>query len=131
MSKEVGLERTGVSYVRVPPGKESFIYHSHRFEEEWIYVLSGTGIAELDGDEVLVGPGDFLGFPTPSIAHHLRNHGHEDLVYLMGGESREFEVAEYPRHRKRMVRCGPDVRIYDLDSGVPFDEVDPGELDDL
>jgi uncharacterized cupin superfamily protein len=31
--------------VSVPPGKESFVYYSHQREEEWIYVLSGRGIA--------------------------------------------------------------------------------------
>ena len=30
----VGLSRVGVNRVRVPAGKESFIYHSHHREEE-------------------------------------------------------------------------------------------------
>jgi hypothetical protein len=33
----------------------------------------------------LVGPGDFLGFPTPSVAHHLRNPFTEDFVYPPAG----------------------------------------------
>ena len=45
LSSLVGLSRVGVSRVSVPPGKESFVYHSHQREEEWIYVLSGRGIA--------------------------------------------------------------------------------------
>ncbi|MGH9891065.1 MAG: cupin domain-containing protein [bacterium] len=57
----------------VPGGKESFTYHSHHREEEWIYILSGQAIAEIDGAEYEVGPGDFMAFPTPSVAHHLRN----------------------------------------------------------
>jgi len=47
----VGLQRTGVSVARMPPGKESFVYHSHHREEEWVYILSGRGIAEIDGEE--------------------------------------------------------------------------------
>ena len=43
-------------------------------------------VAEIDGGEHEVGPGDFMGFPTPSLGHHLRNPFDEDLVYLMGGE---------------------------------------------
>lgn len=31
-----GLARTGVSIIRVPPGKESFAYHAHHREEEWV-----------------------------------------------------------------------------------------------
>src|SRR5919108_4652226 len=64
ISRMVGLRRTGVSLVRVPPGKESFVYHSHHREEEWIYIISGRGIAEIDGDEFQVGAGDFMGFST-------------------------------------------------------------------
>lgn len=73
LSRLVGLGRTAVNLVRVPPGKESYVYHSHETEEEWIYLLSGRAIAEIDGGEYEVGPGDFMGFPTPSVAHHLCN----------------------------------------------------------
>src|SRR5215468_11991082 len=104
LSRAVGMKRAGVSLARIPPAKESFVYHSHQFEEEWIYVLAGKGIAEIDGADYEVGPGDFIGFPTPSVAHHLRNPGPDDLVYLMGGENREYEVADFPRLGKRMLR---------------------------
>ena len=33
LSTLVGLSRTGVSLVRIPAGKESFVYHSHHREE--------------------------------------------------------------------------------------------------
>src|SRR5581483_4436321 len=82
-----GLKKVGINLLRVAPGKESFIYHAHYYEEEWIYILSGRGIAEIDGEEHEVGPGDFMGFPTPGVAHLLRNPFDADLVYLMGGEA--------------------------------------------
>ena len=44
----IGLARTGVNLARLAPGKESFVYHSHLLEEEWIYVLSGRGIEVAD-----------------------------------------------------------------------------------
>lgn len=116
LSRATGLRRTGVGHVRLPPGKESFAYHSHRFEEEWIYVLEGRGIALIDDIEYEVGPGDFMAFPTPSVAHLMRNPGPGDLVYLMGGEHREFEVAEFPHLRKRMVRIGTEVQVYDFEA---------------
>ncbi|MDT8449551.1 MAG: cupin domain-containing protein [Wenzhouxiangellaceae bacterium] len=120
LSRLGGLERTGVSIVRIPGGKESFTYHLHHREEEWIYILSGSGIAEIDGVEHEVGPGDFMAFPAPSVAHHLRNSFDEELVYLMGGENRDCEIADFPRLGKRMVRLKDEVAIYDLESGVPF-----------
>ena len=127
LSAAVGLERTGVSLARIAPGKESFVYHSHEREEEWLFILAGTATAEIDGGEYEVGPGDFMGFATPSVAHHLRNTGEEDLVYLMGGERRDAEVATFPRLGKRMVRTGEKVEIYDLASARPFGPLDPDE----
>jgi uncharacterized cupin superfamily protein len=120
MSKAAGLQRAGVSLVRIPSGHESFVYHSHQREEEWIYIVSGRAIAEIDDKQYEMGPGDFVAFPVPSVAHHLRNPFAEDLVYLMGGERHDAEIADFPRHGKRMVRFGGDVTIYDLDAGRPF-----------
>src|SRR5262245_31335123 len=51
LSDGTGLERIGLHWIRVPAGKESFVYHRHRTEEEFIYILSGRGIAEIDGEE--------------------------------------------------------------------------------
>ena len=107
----VGLQRVGILIGRVPPGKESFVYHSHQHEEEFIYVLSGRGVAEIGDAEVEVGPGDFMGFTTPSVGHHLRNPFAVDLVYLMGGEHRDVDVADFPRLRKRLIRNRSDLQV--------------------
>lgn len=120
LARSLGLKRTGVNFMRVPPGKESYVYHAHRFEEEWMYILCGSAIALIDGAEYPVGPGDFIGFPAPSVAHLLRNTGSEDLVYLAGGEHREFEVAEFPTLGRRMVRMGEQLDIYEVDDAQPF-----------
>jgi uncharacterized cupin superfamily protein len=120
LSSLVGLSRVGVSRVRVPPGKESFAYHSHYREEEWIYVLSGRGVAEIGDEEYEIGPNDFVGFAAPQVAHHLRNPYEEDLVYLVGGEVLDVDVADFPRLGKRMVRRGQDVEIYDVSDAKEF-----------
>ena len=120
LARSVGLKRTGVNFIRVPAGKESFVYHSHRYEEEWMYVLAGSGVAFIDDQEFPIAAGDFMGFPTPSVAHLLRNTGTEDLVYLAGGENREFDVAEFPTLNKRMVRMGQQVDVYDADDAKGF-----------
>jgi uncharacterized cupin superfamily protein len=117
LSEQVGLKRLGFHLLRIAPGKESFIFHSHQSEEEFVYILSGRGIAELGDESVEVGPGDFMGFPTPSVAHHLRNPFQEDLVYISGGERREMEVADFPRLGKRLVRVGMQMTLYDVSAG--------------
>lgn len=111
----VGLERLGIHIMRIPPGKESFLFHVHHTEEEFIYVLSGRGIAEIGDEEHEVGPGDFMGFPTPSVGHHLRNPFDEDVVYLAGGERRISEIADFPRVGKRVVRVGMSFSVYGIE----------------
>ena len=113
LALSVGLKRTGVNFIRVPAGKEAFVYHSHRHEEEWIFVLSGRALATIDGADYEVAAGDFIGYPAPSVAHLMRNPGPEDLVYLSGGEHLDFDVAEFPTLGKRMIRSGKQVDIFD------------------
>ena len=55
LARSVGLKRTGVNFIRVPAGKESYVYHSHQYEEEWIYVLSGHAVALIDDAEYEAG----------------------------------------------------------------------------
>ncbi|MBV6621887.1 MAG: cupin domain-containing protein [Rivularia sp. (in: Bacteria)] len=120
LSELVGLQRIGFHLAKIAPGKESFIYHSHEFEEEFIYILSGKGIAEIDNQEFEVGEGDFMGFPTPSVAHHLRNPFEQELIYIMGGERREYEVADFPRLQKRMFRNRQQNQIAEYDNLKSF-----------
>jgi uncharacterized cupin superfamily protein len=120
MAKATGLKRTGVNLARIPPGKESFAYHSHWQEEEWLYILEGRGVAHVDGAEYEVSAGDFMAFPTPGVAHHLRNPFESELVYLMGGENRDTDVADFPELGKRMFRHPKGVEIYDLKDAKSF-----------
>jgi len=91
MGRLAGLKRTGISVVRVPPGKE--------------YTL----------DE-----GDFAAFPTPSVAHIMANHTDRELVYLMGGENLPEEIADFPTLDRRIVRLNDALSVYKLSDGKPF-----------
>lgn len=120
LSEQVGMTRMGVHVGVLPPGKESFVYHSHALEEEWMFVLSGRGRMEIDGEMHELGPGDFVGFATPSKHHQLHNPYDEDLTYITGGERGSVEIAEFPRQNLVMVRRGVDATLYPLDAGKPF-----------
>jgi uncharacterized cupin superfamily protein len=113
------MERAHVSLVRLPPGKDSFAYHAHHYEEEWIYILSGRAMADIDGDAVEVGPGDFMGFAAPSVPHLLRNTFDEECTYLMGGEDKPIEVVSYPHLDKRylLMQTPGGTEFYEL--GAP------------
>lgn len=116
LSRLAGMERAHVSLVRLPPGKDSFAYHAHMLEEEWIYIISGRAIAEIDGKESEVGPGDFMGFAAPGAPHLLKNRFEEECVYLMGGEDKPIDVVSYPDLNKRFL-------LMQTDSGTEFYEL--------
>jgi uncharacterized cupin superfamily protein len=124
MARLAGLQRTGVSLGRLAPGKESFAYHLHHREEEWVYVLQGRAVAHIDGQDYVLEPGDFVAFPTPSVAHHMANPFDEELVYLMGGENLPDEVADFPTLDRRQIKLGGEFTVYKLSDGQPMFEPD-------
>lgn len=119
LAQTAGLKRVGVNLGRVPPGKEAFVYHRHYAEEEWVYILEGTALSDIDDIEEKVGPGDFIAYPE-GVAHTLKNTGDRDLVYLMGGEQTATEVADFPRHGKRILRAGERIEFVDENAVEPF-----------
>ena len=115
LAGKTGLQRVGVSWARLAPHKESFVYHRHYGDEEWIYILTGRAVALLDGERIALGAGDFLAFPN-GTAHHLMNPHDEPMTYLMGGEKRSMEIVDYPEQGKRMVREGNRVAVYPIEA---------------
>ncbi len=120
LGRATGLKRTGVNLARLAAGRESYVYHAHWTEEEWLYILEGRGVARIDGAEYEVAAGDFMAFPTPGVAHHLRNPFDSELVYLMGGEHRDTETVDFPDLGRRMFRHAKGIEIHDLRAVKPF-----------
>ncbi|MEM6518179.1 MAG: cupin domain-containing protein [Cyanobacteria bacterium P01_D01_bin.71] len=112
LAAATGCLHLGIYLVRVQPGHHSTEYHRHRGEEEFIYILSGRGIATIDEETFEVAAGDFMGFRPDSPAHDMHNPFDEDLVYLMGGYDLDYDVVEYPHQGTRMYRTG-DRRTYE------------------
>jgi uncharacterized cupin superfamily protein len=100
----IGLSTIGVHLVRLKEGNTSTVYHFHHQDEEWVYILSGRGIADIGDEKHEVGAGDFMGFVAESLPHSLHNPHAEDLVYLVGGNRLPFDMCEYPRMGKRRYR---------------------------
>lgn len=115
ISDWVSLQRLGLHWIRVEPGQASTQFHCHHQEEEFIYILSGYGIAEIGETEYEVGPGDFMGFTAPSLPHCMSNPFDQDLVYLMGGERRPLDICDYPRLHQRLIRSGNERYLYHWD----------------
>ena len=104
LSPQCGMAKIGVHLVRLVPGAHSTEHHYHDNDEEFLYVVSGRGVAHIGDEQFEVGPGDFMGFPAPSPAHSLHNPYDEDLVYLMGGERNTNDVVHYPRLQRSMMK---------------------------
>lgn len=103
----VGMTDMGIHLVRIKPGNQTTEFHTHYCDEEFLYILSGRGVAEIGDKTFTVGAGDFMGFSAKSPPHSMANPFEEDLVYLMGGTRKAFDVSEYPRAKKRTYKfCG-------------------------
>jgi GST-like protein len=104
LTRLAGLTRIGLSRGRIPPGGESFAYHAHHAEEEWIFIVAGRARARIDDQDHELSPGDFAAFPAPQAAHLLTNPYDVDCVYLMGGErGLVSDVVRYPELGKSYV----------------------------
>ena len=101
---EAGLKNIGIHLITIAPGDKSTEFHTHKYEEEAIYVVSGHG-TEITGDtHQKIGPGDFIGFPAGGVAHETVNDGTEPLVCLVIGQRLAQDVVDYPRKGKRLYR---------------------------
>jgi mannose-6-phosphate isomerase-like protein (cupin superfamily) len=69
-TKALGLERSGLSYQRIPPGYRFPYGHTHKEQEEVYVVVGGSGRMKLDDeivelevwDAVRVAPGTWRGY---------------------------------------------------------------------
>jgi uncharacterized cupin superfamily protein len=104
LGDEVGLKNIGIHLISIAPGDKSTEFHTHRYEEEAIYVLSGRGTEIMGETKEKIGPGDFIGFPAGGDAHETINDGNEPLVCLVIGQRLPQDVVDYPRKRKRLYR---------------------------
>ncbi|MFN3238625.1 MAG: cupin domain-containing protein [Pseudomonadales bacterium] len=104
LTDPLGFEDMGVHLVRIESGRDSTTFHSHHYDEEFLYIVSGRGLARIGSEETEVGPGDFMGFTKHSLPHSLHNPFSEDLVYLMGGTRAEVDVCDYPDLERRQYR---------------------------
>jgi uncharacterized cupin superfamily protein len=104
LGQATGMSEMGVHMIYVEPGKDSTEYHKHLYEEECIYIISGTGKLTIEGDVFSVSKGDFVGLPANQVAHELFNNSTETLVCLVMGQRLKHDIADYPNKEKRIYR---------------------------
>jgi uncharacterized cupin superfamily protein len=92
-----GSEKIYVNIDYVKPGAKSVKYHSHSRQEEFFFILKGSGILRMKGEEVPVKQGDFVAKPAGlDIAHQFINNGSEILQILDCGTNERDETITYP-----------------------------------
>ena len=81
---ELGAVATGLTHLRVKPGRREAFAHRHREAEEVIVVLSGHGRVRLDDDIVDLAPLDAVRV-SPSTARMLEASADAPLEVLVFG----------------------------------------------
>ena len=83
---------TGVA--RIEPGAK--LSRHHHEPEETYYVLSGSGLIEIEETRQEIGPGTAVYIP-PNATHALRCTGPEPLVFIFTFPRDRFEDIDYHR----------------------------------
>ncbi len=104
LGDEAGLKNIGIHLITIAPGDKSTEFHTHKYEDEAIYVLAGHGTEVIGNETHKIGPGDFIGLPAGGPAHETVNDGGEPLVCLVIGQRLAQDVVDYPRRGKRLYR---------------------------
>jgi uncharacterized cupin superfamily protein len=104
LGDETGLKNLGIHLITIAAGDKSTEFHSHKYEDEAIYVLSGHGTEAIGNETYKIGPGDFIGLPAGGPAHETINDGSEPLVCLVIGQRLPQDVVDYPHKGKRLYR---------------------------
>ena len=111
LSAAAGSVRTGLRWLRLPPGEIGAPPHCHSSEEEVFVVLDGEGTLELwpapaakergvPREDVSVRAGDVVARPPATQLAHAFRAGATELTLLMYGTREPNDICYYPRSRK-------------------------------
>jgi len=119
LGDETGLKNLGIHLITIAAGDKSTEFHSHKYEDEAIYVLSGHGTEAIGNETYKIGPGDFIGLPAGGPAHETINDGSEPLICLVIGQRLPQDVVDYPHKGKRLYRNSGQRDMIDIAQITP------------
>ena len=96
LGEAAGATAVGVALIDVEPGCRPGPVHQHGSEEEIFFVLSGSGLAWIDGAVHEIGPGDTIVY-LASGPEHTVIAGPEGLSVLAYGENHDPPLVRLPR----------------------------------
>ena len=115
-----GLRHFGVNLTTLAPGGESALMHTHRRQEELVYVLEGHPTLVTESGETRLGPGMCAGFRAQGPAHHLVNRTGEKVVILEIGDRLPGDSAHYPRDDLQMTAREDGTWQFTHKDGTPY-----------
>jgi uncharacterized cupin superfamily protein len=96
LTEPLGLKDLFVHHEIVPPGRRVCGTHFHTRREEMVFVLEGMVTAFRDGTGVVLGSGDFMGFPPGrGNAYYLANETDVSAVLLVIASNPDDDHVEY------------------------------------
>ena len=95
-------DRVSLVEIEMPAGADTPL-HRQRYDDETLYVLSGSLVVHLDGEEQTVGPGGVVFIPRET-PHALRAAEDVKLVIfgLPAGQERYFRALSVPAEGRQM-----------------------------
>jgi uncharacterized cupin superfamily protein len=135
---QLGTERVGLSYWRIPAGQVAYPYHFHLAEEEVLVLLEGDLALRTPQGWTRVRRGDCVRFPSGEDgAHQLVNDGEVEARFLAISTHGRPDVVLYPDEGKICAAernpDGSGTKLYfKLGDAVHYDEgIAPPEVGDV
>ena len=116
-----GLTHFGVNLTRLPAGGMSALRHTHRSEDEFIYILEGAPVLVTNEGETALHSGMCAGFKAGSgNAHHLINRTEREVVYLEIGDRHAGDTVMDPDDDLGRALAPDGSRMFVHRDGRPF-----------
>jgi uncharacterized cupin superfamily protein len=125
---QLGTERVGLSFWRIPAGQAAYPYHFHLAEEEVLVLLEGDLALRTPDGWTRVRRGDCVRFPSGEDgAHQLVNDGDVEARFLAISTHGQPDVVLYPDEGKICAAernpDGEGLKVYfKLEDAVGYDE---------
>ena len=121
LGEHFGITHYGVNLTQLAPGAASALPHSHLLEDEFVYVVSGTPVLIIDGEEFTLQAGDCCGFKAGTgRAHQLQNRSDGLVTYLEMGNRAPAEEVHYPHHDLKFATAPDGGRRWAHKDGTPY-----------
>ncbi|KAJ7158648.1 hypothetical protein C8R46DRAFT_1109784 [Mycena filopes] len=82
LGDQLGITKLGIHKTTLEPHMQSTVEHFHDVDDEWFYILRGQGtlLCAGEGEDTIVGEGDFVGFAAAERRPHAFKAGAEGMV---------------------------------------------------